>query len=182
MKIKKCVICSKILTGTKTKFCGDTCYQGHKSARAIKQSALMRRRYPQIECTVCGTEFYPLRSDVCACSKPCSQIQAKRRQQGKRELVRKFQPAKPMEVLKPIVVREDHSLLKRVNTAQFNDSDTTKPQVLKYLRSGGTILKFPDEPRAKTPSVGIRFGHSSDELMGFGLEFDHDELVIPDAI
>lgn len=182
LKIKKCVICTKVLDGTKTKFCGDVCYQKHKSARAKKQSALMRRRYPQIECTVCSKKFYPLRSDVCACSKPCSQIQAKKRQQLKREKVRKFEPAKPLEVRRPIVVREDHSLLKRVKTAEFNSSDKTKKHVLKYLQSGGTILKFPDEPRAKIPEVGIKFGHSSDELMGFGLEFDHDELLVPDAI
>ena len=182
MKIKKCFVCSKKLTGLKTRFCGGVCYGKHKSATAIKHSAMMRKKNPARDCTVCGETFHPLRADNTACSKACSGIQAKNRQQEKRVKARKLTPVKPMEKRKPIIVKEDHTKFKRVNVAQFCGGDKTKSHVLAYLQSGGTILKFPDSPRAKIPEVNIPFGHTNDELMGFGLEFDHNEQVELDAL
>ena len=182
MKIKKCFICSKQLTGLKTRFCGDVCYLKHKAECAKKQKALMRRKYPTKNCTVCNKEFYPLRADNTACSKACSGIQAKNRQQEKRVKARKLTPVKPMEKRKPIIVKEDHTKFKRVKVAEFCRGDSTKSHVLAYLQSGGTILKFPDSPRAKLPEVNIPFGHTNDELMGFGLEFDHNEQIEIDAL
>jgi len=182
MKIKKCFVCSKKLTGFRTRFCGDVCYGKHKSASAIKHSAMMRKKNPARDCTICGEEFYPLREDNTACSKACSGIQAKKRQQEKRINARKLTPVKPMEKRKPIIVKEDHTKFERVKVAEFRRGDKTKSHVLAYLQSGGTILKFPDSPRAKLPEVNIQFGHTNDELMGFGLEFDHDELIEIDAL
>ena len=181
MAIENCVSCSKKLTGLRTRFCGDVCYGNHKTSRAKAQAEMMRRKNPSRNCTICGEEFFPLRQDNTACSKGCSQIQAKDRQKEKRAELRKFEPVKPLKVRNPLVP-VDQTKLKRVKTAEFRVGDTTKNQVLQYLRSGGTILKFPDEPRAKTPDVNVQFGHTMDELMGFGLEYDADELQVPDAL
>lgn len=183
MKRKKnCHVCKKQLDGIRTKFCGDVCYLKHKSECAKKQKELMRRKYPPRNCTVCDESFYPLRDDVTACSKPCSRIQAKRKQQIRREKLAKFVPEKLGRVRRVAVKKDAPIEVKRVNVAEFRNGDPTKRHVLKYLQSGGTILKFPPDPRAKTPDVSIKFGHTSDELMGFGLEFDYDELIEIDAL
>jgi len=179
---KKCHVCKKELTGLKTRFCGNVCYLNHKAESAKKHSASMRKKNPPKPCTVCGEEFHPLRADNTACSKVCSQEQAKIRQQRKRDQSRKLTPVKPMEKRKPIVVVKDHTKFERVKVAEFCRGDKTKKHVLAYLQTGGTILKFPDEPRAKIPEVNIPFGHTNDELMGFGLEFDHDEQIEIDAL
>jgi len=183
MKRKKdCYVCKKELTGIRTKFCSDVCYLKHKAERASRQTALMRRRNPQRECTVCGEKFYPLRKDVTACSRPCSTIQARTRQQERRDRARKLKPVMPMEKRLPIIVKEDHTTFERVKVAQFRTGDPTKEHVLQYLQNGGTILRFPDEPRAKLPEVNIPFYRDFDELMGFGLEMEAEEQVEVDAL
>lgn len=51
-------------------------------------------------------------------------------------------------------------------TAEFNSSSTTKDEVLAFLKDGGKIQKFPDEPTKKTPSVTIPFEYIDEELYG----------------
>jgi predicted nucleic acid-binding Zn ribbon protein len=182
MKIKKCFICEKKLTGIRTKFCGDICYLQYKADRAKRQSELMRRKNPQRECTVCGEKFFPLRTDVTACSRPCSTIQARTRQQEKRDKARKLAPVKPMAKRLPVMVKEDHSKFERVKVAKFHTGDPNKQHVLQYLQNGGTILRFPEEPRAKIPEVNVPFYRDFDELMGFGLEMESEEQVVVDAL
>ena len=174
MKQKYCIACDNKLSGYKKKFCSDTCYEQHKRDTAKRRYALNKIKYPEVKCSVCRIKFFPMRLNVTACSRSCSRIQCARRQKAKKVKMRRFKPDSPFKVKQLNIVKQDHSKFDRVNTAQFNESDITKDAVLKYLEKGNTILKFPDSPRPKIPSVNIVNGHTIEAVMGFGLEFEYD--------
>ena len=171
--IKKCTTCNKELGRNKKRFCGDLCYIKYKKERDKKRYNLFRANFPEMPCSICGDIFKPIRKNNTACSRVCSSMQARNRQQIKRVKKRKLPKVGPLEK-KPLVIVQDFSKFKRVNTAEFNPSDNTKSAVEEYLKKGNTILKFPDEPRPKIPSVNIVNGHSIETVMGFGLEFEYD--------
>ena len=174
MKQKHCIKCGNELTGYKKRFCGDTCYQQHKRDCAKRRYEACKIKYPEVECSVCKLKFFPMRLNVTACSRSCSRIQSARRQKAKKAKWKKFKPDKPFKMKRLDVVKQDFTKFDRVDTAQFNESDITKNAVLEYLEKGNTILKFPDSPRPKIPSVNIVNGHTIEAVMGFGLEFEYD--------
>jgi len=169
--MKKCKICSKKLTGIKTKFCGHTCYLSHKSERAKSRIKLSRRNNPKKQCSICEQEFFPLRADHYACSKSCSQVRSKQQQNIKRRSHRPLKKVRPMTSPKgnpftnPIPLKV---VLK--TTASFNSCDSSKDEVLAFLKAGGKIQKLPDEPAKKTPDVNIPFEYVDEELYG-GVQF-----------
>ena len=55
-------------------------------------------------------------------------------------------------------------------TASFNSCDSSKDEVLAFLKAGGKIQKLPDEPAKKTPDVNIPFEYVDEELYG-GVQF-----------
>ena len=164
----KCKICKKVLSGYKKKFCSRTCYLNSKSASAKRRVALSRRDTVPKECSVCKTEFYPLRETHYTCSKPCSFIRTKQVRGKKKETNRKFKLVKPMEFAKanPFLHARYTPKIEFKTTAEFNSSSTTKDEVLAFLKDGGKIQKFPDEPTKKTPSVTIPFEYIDEELYG----------------
>ena len=170
----KCLVCDKELSGYKKKFCSDTCYEQHKRDTAKRRYEKRKVKYPEVECSVCSMRFYPVRLNVTACSRSCSRIQCARRQKEKQARARKFKTTAPFKSKQLQIIKQDHSKFERVDTAQFNESDSTKDAVLEYLEKGNTILKFPDSPRPKIPSVNIVNGHTIEAVMGFGLEFEYD--------
>ena len=170
----KCKVCSKELSGYKKKFCGDTCYEQHKRDCAKRRYELRKVKYPAVKCSICEIEFHPVRLNVTACSRSCSKIQGARRQKIRQAKARKFKPTRPFKSKQLQTAKQDQSKFERVDTAQFNKSDSTKDAVLEYLGKGNTILKFPDSPRPKIPSVNIVNGHTIEAVMGFGLEFEYD--------
>ena len=174
MKRKNCVVCDNELTGYKKRFCCDTCYQQFKRDSAKRRYEACKIKYPEVECSVCKIKFFPMRLNVTACSRSCSRIQGANRQKAKKAKWKKFKPERPFKMKQLDVVKQDHSKFERVETAQFNSSDVTKDAVMEYLGKGNTILKFPDSPRPKIPSVNIVNGHSIEAVMGFGLEFEFD--------
>ena len=173
--MRKCIVCDKNLGGYKKRFCGDVCYKKHKQKRDKIRRDMNRTWLPETECVICGEKFQPIRDDNESCSRACSVINAKNKQQIKRKKQKKFERVSPMDKRGPVIAPRDFSKFKRVNTATFNPNDTTKEAVLEYLKKGNTILKFPDEPRSKIPSVHIRFGTTIEERMGFGFEYENEE-------
>ena len=171
----KCKICSKKLTGYKKKFCGEICYQQYKKNRAKRVYELRKKRYPERQCSVCEIMFFPIRLNVTACSRECSKIQGARKQKARILKMKTFKPARPFEERILNISKDVKTRCKRVKTAQFNESDTTKDAVLDYLKKGNTILKFPDSPRAKVPSVNMVNGHTVEAKIGFGHEYEIDE-------
>lgn len=174
MKLKNCVACGNELTGYKKRFCGDTCYEQHKRDTAKRRYEACKIKYPEVACSVCKLKFFPMRLNVTACSRSCSRIQCARRQKAKKVKMRRFKPDSPFKVKQLQVIKQDFNKFDRVDSAQFNESDTTKDAVLDYLEKGNTILKFPDSPRPKIPTVNIVNGHTIEAVMGFGLEFEYD--------
>ena len=176
--MKKCKICNKELTGFKTKFCGDTCYLNHKSDSAKRLVALSQRDSPPRECSICKTEFYPIRDDHQTCSKPCSSIRSKQKQEERRVNNRKFKKVRPMEFAKTMPFLDSKYIPKIIlkTTAEFNSSSTTKDEVLAYLKSGGKIQQFPDEVVKKTSDVNIPFEYTDEELYGISEDSEQPAL------
>jgi hypothetical protein len=175
MKQKNCVVCNDELTGYKKRFCCDTCYQQYKRDSAKRRYEACKIKYPEVECSVCKIKFFPMRLNVTACSRSCSMIQSAKRQKAKKAKWKKFKPERPFQMKQLQGIKQDFTKFDRVDSAQFNSSDTTKDAVMEYLEKGNTILKFPDSPRPKIPSVNIVNGHSIETKMGFGLEFEYDD-------
>jgi len=180
-KIRKCTTCDKELGRNKKRFCGDLCYIKYKKERDKRRYDLIRANFPEMPCSICGDIFKPIRKNNTACSRVCSSIQARDRQQSKRVKKRKLPKVAPLNK-KPLVIVQDFSKFKRVNTAEFNPSDNTKSAVEEYLKKGNTILKFPDEPRAKVPSVNIKNGWTIEEKIGFGYEYENEQQDIWDNV
>jgi len=176
--MKKCKICNKELTGYKTKFCGNTCYLNHKSESAKKLIVLSHRDRSPKECSICKTEFYPIRADHSTCSKPCSSISSKLKQTERRVNNRKFKKVRPFEFAKtdPFLDSKYVPEIILKTTAEFNSSSTTKDEVLAYLKSGGKIQQFPDEVVKKTSDVNIPFEYTDEELYGISEDSEQPAL------
>ena len=175
-KTRKCTTCDKELGRNKKRFCGDLCYIKYMKERDKRRYDLIRANFLEMPCSICVDIFKPIRKNNTACSRVCSSIQARDKQQSKRVKKRKLPKVAPLNK-KPLVIVQDFSKFKRVKTAEFNPSDNTKSAVEEYLKKGNTILKLPDEPRPKIPSVNIINGHSIETTMGFGLEFEYDSNI-----
>ena len=174
MKRKNCVVCDSQLTGYKKRFCCDTCYQQFKRDAAKRRYEACRIKYPEVNCSVCNAKFFPMRLNVTACSRSCSRIQGAKRQKAKKAKLKRFKPEKPFILQQVQGSKQDFTKFERTEIAQFNESDLTKDAVLEYLKKGNTILKLPDSPRPKIPSVNIVNGHTIEVKMGFGHEFEYD--------
>ena len=188
-KERKCIICSRELGHYKKRFCGGSCYQYYKKKRDKIRYDLIKASYKEIPCSVCQEMFKPIRKNNTACSRACSVIQAKNRQHEKRKHVRKIIPKSKDKPLgrfriptKPININQNKDKFKYLKTANFNPSDTTKSAVLEYLKKGNTILKYPDEPRAKIPSVNLKNGWTIEEKIGFGYEYENEQQDIWDDV
>lgn len=169
--MKKCKVCKRELTGFKTKFCSHTCYLNNKSESAKRTVQLRKRDNPTKQCSICEQEFYPLRADHYACSKSCSKERSRQHQQIKRKSLRPFKIVKPMSSPKGNPFKNPVPLkIELKTTATFNLSDTTKDEVLAFLKAGGKIQKLPDEPAKKTPDVNIPFEYVDEDLYG-GVQF-----------
>lgn len=175
MKRTTCFVCHKPLTGIKTKYCGDVCYQHYKNKNdkeiRARRNALTR---PPRNCHYCNKQFHPIRADHIACSKPCSYEHSKHLQKLRR-LTRKPQPrVRPLDAGIPKVKPAPSEPLKieLKTTAEFNTTSQFREAVLEYLKNGGKISRLPDEPQGKTPSVNIPFGYTPSELYGHGLEYE----------
>jgi hypothetical protein len=62
-------------------------------------------------------------------------------------------------------------------TASFNLCDSSKNEVLAFLKAGGKIQKIPDEPAKKTADVNIPFEHIDDELYGASPEISEQPAL-----
>ena len=175
--MKKCKICSKELTGIKTKFCGNTCYLNHKAESAKRTIQLRRRDNQKKQCSICEQGFYPLRDDHYTCSKSCSKERSAQQQLIKRKAQRPLKIVKPMSSPKGNPFKNPTPLkIELKTTTTFNLCDSTKDEVLSFLQSGGKIQKLPDEPSKKTPDVTIPFEYIDEELYGGVETSEHPSL------
>ena len=88
-----------------------------------------------------------------------------------------------MDPVKPFTVKPSSPLkIKYIKTAKFCENDNTKDAVLEYLKSGGEITKFPDSPAGKTPDVNLHLGFTTDQLCGYGLEYELEEPGVVSAL
>jgi len=176
--MKKCKICSKELTGIKTKFCSNTCYLNHKSESAKRTIQLSKKDNPPKECSICKKKFYPLRDDHYTCSKPCSKERSARLQLLKRKAQRPFKIVKPMHSPKGNPFKNPIPLkIELKTTASFNLCDSSKDEVLAFLNAGGKIQKIPDEPSKKTPDVNIPFEYIDEDLYGTSPEISEQPAL-----
>lgn len=173
--MKQCFVCKKPLPPKKQRFCGSVCYKNHVSERDKRKWDLIRKQIPKRPCIICEDVFQPVRLNNVSCCKICGGIHAKNKQQEKRVKRKTLIKVAPLGKRKPVDIPIDITKCKHLTSAKFNPKDTTKPAVLEYLKKGNTILKFPDEPRAKIPAVSVRFGHNIETSMGFGYEYENEE-------
>jgi len=173
MKRIKCVECGKKLTGIKTKFCGKTCLLNAKRDSDKKSRLLRKKQFPIRECFICETKFQPCRADHKTCSKACAKDNAKHLQEVRRIALKKLKRVRPMDpivCLPPVIPLK----IQFKSTATLRPFSETKDAVLAYLKDGGKITKYPDEPRGKTPDANLQYGFTSGEY-GYGLEYELEQ-------
>jgi predicted nucleic acid-binding Zn ribbon protein len=180
-KGKVCRECSKPLTGIKSKFCSDTCSKYRKYLRAKEVSHLRRRNFPEKDCYICGKLFKPVRADHKNCSRPCSIIDARRKQISKRDSRTPLPKVKPYENYRIPTNILEGEIEKHTNPTLINSQDPKHLElneaVLDFLANGGEILKFPDEINGSVPSVNFDFGFEIESSIGFGLELNSTQLL-----
>ena len=178
-KGKTCSECGRTLSGIRSRFCSDICYLKRKRTLAKEYSQKYRFQFPERSCDICGDTFKPLRADITACSKSCSQIKARKKQQESRKNSRKLERVKPIDRIKPIKIPYKvsyHTEPKFVNSSDPKHTDL-KSAVQKFVAKGGSIEKQPSAPGSKIPTVNLKFGYLAEDVFGFGWEKNADELL-----
>ena len=146
---KSCQVCFKVFTPMKStqihcsKECGEISTRNwHKSrAKVLKD----------IECHICSRVFKQKNLFHKNCSPRCREIDFRNKERERERLKREMKKEKKFEVKK---VKFITGVKVKVNKAVLRSEviDATE----RFLSAGNKIVRLPDSPASKVPSVGIR--------------------------
>ncbi len=179
-KVKKYCGCGKLLTGLRSRYCSQSCYDHQRKEKEREHYAATHPPLPNKDCVHCGHEYRPRVNHQLCCSTPCRDawalIQGKARRKRDRE-----SRGVPVEAPQKWWLGKSRFVKSPTQTAFPVGNSDNAAAIKQYLNSGGEITVLAPQADGRIPGVNIPLNmrniqsHNSwglDTSMGHGYELD----------